>query len=258
MIKRNTIDLLGELVKTSFKLRYQNSLLGFLWVLIKPYSTFLVLYLVWTKIANQQVENYSLYLLLGIIMYTYFSEMLVLGQMSLLERSSIILKVNFPRQIVVLSSLISSVINLAINMIFFFILFASKDLKFDILKFLNFILIVIIFFILTMAISFFTSILTIKYRDLKNIVDLGLFLMYWATPIFYISDNVISSDQTLLRQAIGLNPIGFLINQARASFNIYSDIKIEYTIAFLIFSIILFYIGHSYFNKNVKKIAEFF
>src|SRR5688500_13577780 len=98
MFKRNNIDLLIQLVKTSFKMRYQNSVLGVLWVLIKPYLTFAVLYYIWSNLrAGGEIENFSLYLLSGIIFYTYISEMITLGELALFERANIILKVNFTR-----------------------------------------------------------------------------------------------------------------------------------------------------------------
>src|SRR5260221_2602288 len=188
---RNKIDLLNELVKTSFKMRYQNSALGILWVLIKPYSTFLVQYIVWTKIVNFQIPNYQLYLLLGIILFTYFNELIILGQMSLLDRAHIILKVNFPRQIAILSALISAIINLAINMVFFLVIASlNGGVQINIKSILYFTFIALILFIFGLGISFFTSVLTVRLIDLKNVFELGIFLLMWLIPNFYsLSSN---------------------------------------------------------------------
>lgn len=254
--KRHRLDLLIQLVKTNFKMRYQNSILGVLWVLIKPYSTFLVMYVVWSRIVNIDIKNYQLYLLLGIIIFSYFSELILLGQMSLLERAHIILKVNFPRQIVVLSTMINALINLFINMIFFFIIALINNLQFSILGFLYFIFLILILFIFSMGISFFVSVLTIRFRDLKNIFELGIFLLQWLTPVFYvISSNIFEGR---VSDYIAANPLGILINQARSAFNIYGDINLPIVFGYFIFSIVIFLIGWRYFNVNVKKIAEYF
>lgn len=256
LLSQNKIDLLSELVKTSFKMRYQNSALGVLWVLIKPYSQFLVQYVVWTRITNFQIPNYQLYLLLGIIMFTFFNELIILGQMSLLDRAHIILKVSFPRQIAIFSALISAFINLAINMVFFIIIALINNVTITPFSIIYFIFLSIILFIFGVGISFFTSIATIKLRDLKNVFELGMFLLQWLTPIFYsISSNLVEGS---VSNYIAANPLGIIINQARAAFGIYGQLNIPLMFAYLIASIIVFVVGWSYFTVKVREIAEYF
>lgn len=254
--KFHYFDLLWELIKTSFKLRYQNSVLGFLWVLIKPYSTFLVQYFVWTRVVRQDVPNYGLYLLLGVIMYTYFNELIILGQNSLLERSNIILKVNFPRQIAIVSALINALINLFINMIFFMALLAINHIQISLSGTIYFVFIVITMFTFSLGLSFFSSIMTIKLRDLKNVFELGLFILFWLTPIFYYlgNDNFIGDFSRVLR----LNPLGELINQSRAGFNIVGDVSVTGVAVIFLFSLVFLFLGWRYFSVNIKKIAEYF
>lgn len=254
--KRHRFDLLIELVKTNFKMRYQNSVLGVLWVLIKPYSTFLVMYIVWTRIVNVDIANYQLYLLLGIILFSYFSELIILGQMSLLERAHIILKVNFPRQIVVLSTMISGLINLGINMVFFIVIALANGIQFSVLGVLYFLFLVGIIFLFAMGISFFTSVLTIRFRDLKNIFELGIFLLQWVTPIFYVVSNNIFTGRT--SDYIASNPLGIVINQGRSAFNIYGDRDIPLMVIYFFISLLIFFVGWYFFNGKVKQIAEYF
>lgn len=256
LTKRHRFDLLIELVKTNFKMRYQNSVLGVLWVLIKPYATFAVMYLIWTRIVNIDIPNYQLYLLLGIILFTYFNELIILGQMSLLDRAHIILKVNFPRQIVVLSTMISGLINLAINLIFFVAIALISGIQFTFAGVLYFIFIVGVIFLFAMGVSFFTSVMTIRFRDLKNIFELGIFLLQWVTPVFYAVNGGMFSGRT--SDYIAANPLGIIINQGRAAFNIYGTRNISLIIIYFIVSLIIFFIGWRYFNKSVKKIAEHF
>ena len=254
--KRHRIDLLIELVRTNFKMRYQNSVLGVLWVLIKPYATFIVMYIVWTKIVNQDIPNFQLYLLLGIIIFTYFNELILLGQTSLLDRAHIILKVNFPRQIVVLSTLISALINLGINLVFFLLILFLNHTPFSILGLIYFIFLVGILLIIGMGISFFTSVMTIRFRDLKNIFELGLFLLQWVTPVFYaVNSSIFEGGVTKL---IAANPLGIIINQSRAAFNIYGEKDITLMVIYFLVSVVIFFLGWKYFNINVKRIAEYF
>ncbi|MDZ4840407.1 MAG: ABC transporter permease [Bacteroidota bacterium] len=255
-INRNLFDLFVQLVKTSFKMRYQNSILGVLWVLIKPYSTFLVMYLVWTKILNQNIPNYPIYLLLGIIFYTFVNELVIIGQMSLIDRAGIILKVNFPRQIAVLSSLVSALINLGINLILVIILMLSSGIAVTLSGILYCLFIAMIIFIFCWGLAFFTSIISIRFRDLKNILELGMFLLYWVTPIlFTVSSGLIPSTFT---SVVAGNPLGILLNQVRAGFNIYDQVNIPLMLLYMFCAIVFAVLGGVFFQHNVKRIAEYF
>jgi ABC-type polysaccharide/polyol phosphate export permease len=254
---RNKIDLLWQLIKTNFKMRYQNSILGVLWVLIKPYSTFLVLNFVWSKIGRTgTVDNYSLYLLTGIVFYGYFQELIIFGQNSLLERASIILKISFPRQIAVISSLSNAVINLIINSIFIVIIAYALGVPVGILGVFYFLFVTSVVFLLGLGISLFMSIFLIRFRDLKNITELGLFLLYWATPIFYVlvDENI----DSITGRFISANPLGVIINQVRAGFGFYGEVDLLLMFGYLGFAIALCLLGWIFFNYHVKKIAEYF
>ncbi len=253
--KKNRLDLLLQLVKTNFKMRYQNSFLGILWVLAKPYSTFFVLYFLWSKIGRTG-ENYQLYLLLGIIFYTYFQELIVYGQNSLLDRAHIILKVNFPRQIAIMSSLINALINLAINVVFIIaiILFSGVGVTFG--GVLYFLFIALMVFVFCLGLSFFFSILTIRLRDLTSILDLGLFLLYWASPVFYRLDaSLLGSSVT---QLIAMSPISIVLGQVRAAFGIDGQINFGLMVLYFFISIVIAIVGWYYFRHNVKYVAEHF
>ena len=82
---RYSVILLKQLVKTDFKLRYQNSILGYLWSLLRPLFIFLILYLVFTKFlkVGDKVPHYPVYLLLGIVLWNYFVEV-TLGSVSVI------------------------------------------------------------------------------------------------------------------------------------------------------------------------------
>ena len=92
------------------KLRYRNSVLGFLWTFLEPLLMLSVLYFVFTNIIKSDIENYPLYLLLGLIVWYMFSRATTMGLSSLLDRSSIIQKVYFRREIVVVSSCLTALI----------------------------------------------------------------------------------------------------------------------------------------------------
>lgn len=254
---RNRLDLLWEFVKTSFKMRYQNSILGVLWVLIKPYSQFFVLYLIMSSGFSLRTTtgDYGIYLLLGIVVFTYFNELVVFGQMALLERAHIILKVNFPRQIAIMSSLISAVVNLGINLVFVLLIMFVRGIPFSVGGVLYFLFVCSIFFVGGLGLSFISSILTIRFRDLKNIVELGMFLLNWGSAVFYDPATFGSKAS----QIILANPIAIMINQIRAGFGVGSaEINIPLMLMYL-FAVISFTLfSWVYFSSAIKRVAEHF
>ncbi len=240
-------------------MRYQNSVLGVLWVLIKPYATFIVLFLIWSRIRqNDDVEFFSLYLLTGIIFYTYITEMVTLGMMSLLDKAGIILKVNFPRQIAVIASQFNALINLVINMLLIVIFILANNIQVTLGGLAYFIFLTISAFIACLGISFFFSIVSIRFRDLKNIVDLGFFLLYWLTPIFFTLSSFPLGSGGVMSYILKYNPVGILINQVRAALGVYGTIDVEKGIIFFLGSLIIFILGWSFFNKRIKRVAEYF
>lgn len=255
--KRRRFDLFWQLVKTNFKMRYQNSILGVLWVVIKPYVTFLVIFYVWSSFGRgQSIENYNIYLLLGIISYTYFQELVIFGQLSLLERASIILKINFPRQIAVSSALMNALINLSINFSIAFILMLFSQIQINLIGILYFFLVIFVIFIYGLALSFVLSIFTIRFRDLKNIIELILYLLFWLSPVVYRIDT--SGTASILTRVLEISPISYMLSQIRASFGIYGEINFGSTIMHLLFAIFLIFISWTFFSRRVKKVAEFF
>src|SRR3990167_4499788 len=98
--RRNRI-LLRELVVTDFKLRYQGSALGYLWSLLKPLLLFAILYVIFVEFLRfgSDVEHFPLYLLLGIVLWGFFTEATNQGIQAIVSRGDLIRKINFPKYI---------------------------------------------------------------------------------------------------------------------------------------------------------------
>lgn len=267
MIK-NSKDLLIELIKTNFKLRYNNSVLGFVWVLIKPFAMFTILYFVWTAFRGEQIENYQVKLLIGIILYTFVNEGIIFGMNGLLDKSHIILKVNFPREIAVLSSVFMAIINLCINLLVFLVFAILNSVFPSVLNVLIFLILVLAFAGIIYGLSLFMSIILIKLRDLQHIADLFFQLLFWGTPIFYEIGSEVGMVGGKFGQIISLNPLGWFIQIARQLLiegELSTILIYNYSVnsLFLIFglialSITLILTGRIFFASQVKKVAEYF
>src|SRR5437868_14765883 len=111
--------LLAELVRTDFKLRYQGSVLGYAWSLLRPLLLFVILYLVFVKVLKSGggIPHFPVYLLLGIVIWNFFLEMTVQSLGSIVGRGDLIRKISIPRWLIVFTSSLSALINLCLNLI---------------------------------------------------------------------------------------------------------------------------------------------
>lgn len=254
-IENKNFDLLKELVKTRFKLRYNNSILGFVWVLMKPILSFLIMFFVFGAFKNGGHDPaFAANLFSGLILFYFLQEGITFGMNSLMDMAGIILKINFPREIAVASSIVMAIINLSIN--FFVILLITLITGFvpSILGTLYFFFIVLIMLALIYGITLFLSIIFIKIRDLTNVLELTFQLLFWGSAIFYNLGDMTGRTGDIIR----LNPIAILIDAARRAFIKGEFTHIDVVLIIATVSVILVYFGRKFFNKNVRKIAEFF
>ncbi len=249
------MDLLVQLVKTSFKLKYNGSILGMIWVLLKPFMQFLILYVVFSSFGgNSSIENFTIYLLTGLLIFSFIQEGIMTGIHALLDKAHIILKVNFDKTLVIYASFLLALINFLINSIIIGVFIIFNPVHTNILAILYIIFVLIIISLILVGLSFFTSIIAIKIRDLQHIAEVAMQLLFYATPIFYQLEIV----PVQYRQILRYNPIYILMEAIRASL-IKGDIIFLRSVTFLaIFSVVLFIFGYKYFNHKIKKVAEFF
>ena len=251
----NNFDLLYELVKTSFTLKYHGSVLGFIWVVLKPFLQFLILYTVFSNVGgNETTQSFTIYLLLGLVMFSFFQEGISMGTNALLEKAHIILKVNFNRNLAIFSSLSLSLINFIINFGIVLIFALFNPINITVVSLLYFIFIIFVELILILGVSFFTSIITVKIRDLQHIIEVGMQLLFYASAIFFQIEIVPEPYREILK----LNPIFILIDASRHAL-IYGEIvSIEKVAIIAVISIIILIFGLIFFKSKVKRIAEFF
>src|SRR3954464_10178150 len=90
--------LLSELVRTDFKLRYQGSVLGYAWSLLRPLMLFVILYAVFVKVLKTGggIPHFPIYLLLGIVIWNFFLEMTTQSLGSIVGRGDLIRKISIP------------------------------------------------------------------------------------------------------------------------------------------------------------------
>lgn len=263
---RYSYILLKELVITDFKLRYQGSFLGYLWSLLKPLFLFTVLYFVFVgflKIGND-IPNWPIAMLLGIILWTFFSEVTNNGLASIVSRGDVIRKINFPKYIIVISGSLSAVINLAINLVVVFVLMLINGVG---LHFSMLILPILIIelFVFGLGIAFILSSIYVKFRDIQYIWEIIMQGLFYGSAVIYPISMVVTQSE-FMSKVLMLNPIAqiiqdtrhLVVNQANPlAFDIlngnYLYYMIPYTIVTLIFlfGAVIFKRKSPYFAENV-------
>lgn len=253
-LKGNNWDLFYELVRTDFVMRYHNSVLGFVWVLLKPLLLFLILMVVFSWFFNNQDPYYKLNLLLGIIIYSYFQEAVLRGVTCLYEKSSIILKVNFPKILAISTSVVNSFISFFFSFLVFLIFWLWMKPTGS-LSFLPYFGLQILGLTgLILGINFFVSIIYIKIRDLLSISEILLRLIFYLTPIIY----PLSIIPDRLRPILLLNPLAIFITQSQNVLVSNSGLSWPLTFYSLTVAAVFLLAGFSWFRKNIKSVAENF
>lgn len=261
--RRNRI-LLRELVVTDFKLRYQGSVLGYLWSLLKPLMLFAILYVVFVHFLKfgSDIQHFPIYLLLGIVMWTFFTEATVQGMQAIVGRGDLIRKINFPKYIIVISGTISALINLALNLlvVLVFVLFNGVDLHWSVLW-----LPVSIFelYVFSLAIAFLLAALYVKYRDISHIWEVFLQGAFYATPILYPVATVAAQSVVAAKVLLVINPVAQSVQDARYSLVTHQSVTVwNYIdklwiqlipIAIVLVTVIL---AVWYFRSNQRYFAE--
>ncbi len=243
-------NILWQLTKGDFKLRYQSSYLGYFWSLIKPLLLFSVIYLVFSNLLLTNIENYAIYLLIGIILWTFFSEATLVGLNSLLQKRDLVTKIYFPRQLIVIASTLSSSITLLLNLIILAIfLFANNLIPGP--AALLFIPLLALYFLFTAGMTLALSAFYIKFHDLSHIWEVLLQIIFWLTPIIYTIDIIPDN----LQYYIYLNPLTQFIAFTRSLF-LGTPLNLSVLAILTLLSLIAFVAGLILFKLFEKKFAE--
>ncbi len=251
--RKNQTDLFKALVHSELLTRYQGSLLGFLWVFLKPLLLFLVLLFVFQIFSQSaEIKSYPLYLLLGILSYNFFSEGTTLGLYAILSKSHILKKVAFDRRL----SVYSSVAHATLNYFFSMVIFACFSLYYgnipglsDVGLYLYYVLLLILFIL---GISMILSILVISFRDLASIWEVLVSVLFYLSPIFYPMQIV---PQKWLAVYL-LNPLTVIISNMRYLIINHDVTKLVPSWPILIEVLLILAMGMLYFNRQSKHVVE--
>lgn len=185
-VARHRLRVLWVIATAEFKLKYAGSALGYVWSVVKPLALFTLLYLVFGRVfdLNELSPYYSVSLLIGIVLFTFFADATTLALISIVARDSIIRKLAFPRFLIPSSATVTSALTLLINLSVVGVFIAYKRIV-PTWEWLLLPLLLIELYAFVLGVGLFLSALYVRLRDLQQVWELALQLFFYASPIIY-------------------------------------------------------------------------
>jgi ABC-2 type transport system permease protein len=205
-------DVTRILARTDFKLRYLDSIVGYAWAVMQPLLIFAVLYVIWTQIFSfhDDTPHYAINLLLGIALFTFFTEACGHALNCLVTKGGLLRKIPFPPIALPLASVLNSayVYGLSLVVVLGFVLASGIPPEPDWLEVVPLFLFLGVF---TAGVAMLLSLLYVVIRDIQQIWVVVTRLLFFATPIFYPVEIVPEG----LRHILMLNPLAVMIVQSQ-------------------------------------------
>ena len=244
-----------EFLKTSilkeFRGKYKKSILGVLWSFLNPLFQLLIYSLVFPYIMGNRIENYTVYLIVGLMPWTFFNNSIIQSAATIVNNAGIVKKVYFPREILPISTTTSNLVNFLITQIIVFFALIVSGVGFG-PSLIVFPFIVILEYILLLGLSFIFSAITVYIRDVEYIINIFMMLMFYLCPIVYDPSFI---PERLLG-IFKLNPMFHIIS-------FYRDVLFNKTIPNLydmlivfVLCVLILLIGFKVFKKLEKRFAE--
>jgi lipopolysaccharide transport system permease protein len=235
------------------KVRYKQTVMGAAWSIIRPVLTTIIFTIIFSRVAKLQAPGstpYALMVFVGMLPWQFFANSLSEASVSLISNSNLITKVYFPRMIVPASSVITSLVDLAISMgilvVMFVIYHSVPHITILLLPFF-----VVIAFIAAFGAGLYITALNVKYRDFRYIIPFIVQFGLYITPIGF-SSSVIPGKWRLL---YALNPMVGVVDGFRWSI-LGEPLYVPGFLISIAVSLLLLWLGIWYFRKTEKSFAD--
>jgi len=251
-------DLLLLMVRRDFVALYKQTVLGPLWFVIQPVLTSIVFTIIFGNIAKISTDGLPqlLFYLSGITCWNYFAECLTKTSETFTANANIFGKVYFPRIVTPLSLVVSGLLKFAVQfalfICFFVWFFASGAPVHFTSGFLLFPVLILMIGMLGLGLGMIISSLTTKYRDLRFLLQFGIQLMMYATPIIYPVSSVPEKYQWIIFS----NPMTAIVETFRYGFLGSGSLNVPMLIYSGVASVLILGVGTIIFNRVEKTFMD--
>lgn len=178
-------ELLANLVHKELKVKYKDSVLGFLWSLARPLFLLMIYWLIFGKFLRAGIPDFAFYLFSGLVAWDFFSSTLGAATTSVIANGGLIKKVYFPREILPLAAVGAGLVHFALQVVVLFgvLLAFGYDFWGSNLLLLPVAFVALVLF--TTAIGLLLSAANVYLRDVQHLLEVFLLLWFWLTPVVY-------------------------------------------------------------------------
>lgn len=250
--ENNRYERIWILAKYDFKSRYYYNYLGVIWALIKPFFEFLVYYVVFTYFFPGTVENFALYLFLGLILWYFFLEGTNKGINILQQKRYLLENIPFNRGDLLISTTFSAFMAFMFNMVVYLLLSLSLGIIPFHVSIVYFPFLMFIYFLLVMGFGMILATISIHFKDIQHLWDMFMLAGLWLTPILYDKQMIVDNLPVL----IYANPVSGIIINVREVLLYGNDPDFQLLGFNILYTIVVFAIGFFVFRTYSHKAAE--
>lgn len=252
--------LVAKLAKNDFKTKYAGSYLGIIWAFIQPIVTILVYWFVFSVGFRSGTGDlgvpFVLYLVAGIVPWFFFQDALTGGTNALLQYDYLVKKVVFNISVLPVVKIISALFVHGFFLLFTLILFMCyghfPDLYDLQILYYGFCLVV-----LTLGLCYATSAVVVFFRDLTQVINIGLQVGIWMTPIMWVAEKSLA-DHPVIQKVLQLNPMYYIVSGYRDAFVMKHWFweRPLWTVYFWVFTLVCFFLGNWIFQRLRVHFAD--
>lgn len=255
-------ELIRNLVVRDLKARYKNSVLGIAWSWLSPLLMMIVYTVFFTiLLPNKNIQHYPAFLLCGLLPWSFFVDSIIQATDSIVGNAHLIKKVYFPREVLPISTALSSLVNFLIALPIFFLLalISGASLSWWALL-LPITLLIQLAFVLGLA--FFLATLNVFYRDTRHLLGVAVQAWFFLTPVFY-PINIVPQEKYILGITFNaqlwlrrLNPMASIIASYRDLLYRGAPTGLDFLLRTAITALIVLVVGYLVFLRYSHRFGE--
>ncbi|MBO4551866.1 MAG: ABC transporter permease [Candidatus Methanomethylophilaceae archaeon] len=246
-------SMLRSLVRREVRGRYKGSLLGFLWNFITPLMQIVVYVMVFSMIFRIDIDNYAIYIIVGMVPWIFLSESLVSGSGTIVENSQMVTKIYFPRAVLPISNVLSKLVNYLISLVIVFIIIICSQYPLDPVVLLMLPVVMVLFFFAVIGATMLLAAINTYYRDVQYITNVIMMVLIWLSPIMYMRSM---SDNAIMSFILDINPVTYYIEAFQSIFY-WGEFPDPMTmLVCTLFTVFILVVGWVVFYRLEKDFAE--
>jgi ABC-2 type transport system permease protein len=176
--------ILHVLARADFRLKYAGSLLGYLWSLAKPLMYFSVLWVVFGNLFKSGVERYPLYLLIGIVLYTFVADAVTAALPSIVSSGPTLRRISFPPLVIPVASSLASGMTFLANCVAVAVFLAVGGVRPE-ADWVLLVPLVLELYVFVLGVALLASTLYVRFRDVGHVWEVAVSLLFFASPVMY-------------------------------------------------------------------------